>query len=424
MSLQAACCRCPQRNRAMLPDMDELTADSAGPLSGYRVIDLTSMISGPLATMFLADQGADVIKVENPAGGDFVRRSGNRRHGFSANFLNNNRNKRSLALDLKQEAGKKILFQLVESADVFIQNFRPGVIERMGFGESVIREIRPEIVYVSIAGFGFEGPYAPKPVYDPLIQALSGLATIQAGSDEARPRLVRTIVPDKVSAITAAQAITAALLSRERTGKGQHVRLSMLDAIVSFLWHSDMASQTLIGDNIPQQSAASFIDLIYETADGYMSVAVMSDREWAGLSRAVERPQWLEDERFKTPALRDRNLNARLELIQSVLIERTTEEWLRRLEAEQVPCAPVQTRNAMVEHPQIAANALLERYQHPDAGELRQARPAAQFSATPARIRFGAPRLGQHTAEILTELGLSAVELEAMAASGAVVLDS
>ena len=251
-----------------------------GPLQGYRIVDLTSMVSGPSATMLLADQGADVIKVENPQGGDHTRAAANRRGGFSASFLNNNRNKRSIVLDLKAPSGIEALKGLIATADVFIQNFRSGVIERMGFGEAAVRALRPDIVYVSISGFGEAGPFAQKPVYDPLIQALSGLASIQGGSDQARPRLVRTIVPDKLTGVVAAQAITAALLARERTGEGQHVRLSMLDAVVAFLWGSDMGSQTFVGDELPQQEAASFIDLIYETADDYISAAVQTDREW------------------------------------------------------------------------------------------------------------------------------------------------
>ena len=391
-----------------------------GPLHGFRVVDLTSMISGPLATMILADQGAEVIKVENPDGGDYVRRAGNRRGDFSAAFLNNNRNKRSLALDLKDARGLALLLELVKSADVFVQNFRPGVIERMGLGEDVVRGIRPDVVYVSIAGFGFEGPYAARPVYDPLIQAISGLATIQAGSDQARPRLVRTIVPDKVSALVAAQAITAALLARARTGVGQHVRLAMLDAIVAFLWQSDMGAQTLVDADIGQQSAASFMDLIYATAAGYISVAVMSDREWRALCRALETPQWLDDPRFATPALRDRNIDARLAIIAERLLSRPAAEWLARLEAEGVPCAPVLTRNEMIHHPQVVANELLQIHEHPQAGTIRQARPAARFSATESGIRHGAPTLGQDTEAILTALGLETMQIEALASAGVI----
>jgi crotonobetainyl-CoA:carnitine CoA-transferase CaiB-like acyl-CoA transferase len=385
-----------------------------GPLQGYRIVDLTSMVSGPLATMILADQGADVIKVENPDGGDHTRAANNRRNGFSASFVNNNRNKRSVALDLRDPAAKDALKRLVATADVFIQNFRPGVAERMGFGEDVLRAIKPDLVYVSICGFGETGPYAAKPVYDPLIQGMSGLATIQAGSDTERPRLVRTIVPDKLTAIVASQAITAALLARERTGQGQHVRLSMLDATIAFLWASDMGSQTFVGDELPQQEAASFIDLIYETATDYISAAVQSNKEWVALTRALNKPEWLDDPRFKSPALRQRNIDDRLRMTQEVLKTRSSAEWLEILTAEGVPCAPVLTRSAMIHDPQVEANGIVVETRHEAAGVLRQARPAARFSVTPATIRHGGPSLGEHTEAVLSELGYSAREIAAL----------
>jgi crotonobetainyl-CoA:carnitine CoA-transferase CaiB-like acyl-CoA transferase len=284
----------------------------------------------------------------------------------------------------------------------------------MGLGEDAVRAVAPNIIYVSISGFGETGPYAQKPVYDPLIQAVSGLASIQAGSDTERPRLVRTIVPDKLTAYNAAQAITAGLLSRERTGKGQHIRLSMLDAIVAFLWASDMGSQTFVGDDIPQQDAASFIDLIYETATGPISAAVQTNREWTALARALEKPEWLEDPRFKTPALRQRHINDRLILTQEVLRTRSAEEWLERLTREGVPCAPVLTRTAMLSNPQVIANGIIVESQHKAAGKLRQARSAARFSVTPATIRHGGPALGEQTAEVLAELGYSTADIEAL----------
>ncbi len=386
-----------------------------GPLHGYRIVDLTSMISGPYATMILADQGADVIKVENPDGGDHTRAANNRRNGFSASFLNNNRNKRSLALDLKQPEAKEVLLRLIATADVFVQNFRPGVAERMGLSEDAVRQVAPRIVYVSISGFGEIGPYAQKPVYDPLIQAVSGLASIQAGSDTERPRLVRTIVPDKLTAVSAAQAITAALLARERTGQGQHVRLSMLDAVVAFLWASDMGSQTFVGEDIPQQEAASFIDLIYETATTAISVAVQTNKEWQALVKAIDKPEWLQDPRFLTPALRQRHINERLAMTQEVLQTRPAAEWLERLTAHSVPCAPVLTRTAMLSNEQVVANGIVVETEHPQAGRLRQARPAARFSATPATIRHGGAALGEHTETILAELGYSAADIERLA---------
>jgi crotonobetainyl-CoA:carnitine CoA-transferase CaiB-like acyl-CoA transferase len=388
-------------NRAMQP---------VGPLEGVRIIDLTSMLSGPWATMILADQGADVIKVELPRQGDHTRSHGNRRHGFSASFLNLNRNKRSITLDLKSPRGVELLKRLSATADVFVQNFRPGVVERLGVDEATIRELAPNIIYVSINGFGETGPYADKPAYDPIVQAFSGLTTVQAGADELRPRLIRTVLPDKLTAMTAAQAIAAALVGRLRTGRGQHVRLSMLDAVLAFLWASDMGAHTWVGEKVCHRAAASFIDLIYETQNGFMTAAVMTDKEWVALARALEHPQWLDDPRFKTPALREQNIDARLQMTQDVLRTRTTEEWLQRLGREGVPCAPVLTRDQVINHPQVLASNILLESDHPTAGRLRQTRAAARF-ATEMVVRRGAPRLGEHNREVLTELGLSNDEI-------------
>jgi len=389
-----------------------------GPLHGFRIIDLTSNISGPLATMILADQGADVIKVENPQGGDHTRASANLRGGFSATFLNNNRNKRSIVLDLKTATAREALLKLTATADVFVQNFRPGVAERMGMGEAAIRAVAPKIVYVSISGFGDTGPYGAKPAYDPVVQALSSLATIQAGSDTERPRLVRTILPDKLTAVTASQAITSALLARTRTGQGQHVRLAMLDAVLAFLWSSDMAGQTFVGDEKPQQETASSIDLIYATADHYISAAVQTNRQWIGLTRALDHPEWLDDPRFRTPALRQQNIDDRLRMTQQVLLTRPAAEWLDRLTDQDVPCAPVLTRSQVIHHPQVIANETLVETQHQAAGRLRQARPAARFSETPAGIRSGAPALGEQTHEILTEVGYTLEQIAALTGFG------
>jgi crotonobetainyl-CoA:carnitine CoA-transferase CaiB-like acyl-CoA transferase len=377
----------------------------SGPLSGVRVLDATTMLSGPWATMMLADQGADVIKIEAPGKGDHVRSLGNARGGMSAMFLNINRNKRSLAIDLKTSRGVQAVKELALGADVFVQNFRPGVVDRLGIGEAVLRALNPNLIYVSIAGFGDKGPWSGKPVYDPIIQAVSGLTTVQAGADSERPRLVRTVLPDKVSAIVAAQAISSALFARERTGQGQHVRLSMLDAVLYFLWASDMGAQTYPDIEVRSQEAASFIDLIYETADGYMTVAVMSDREWAGVTRALERPDWLADPRFATPAARDRHVNERLEMTQEVLRTRTTAEWMALFEANDVPCAPALTRGEVIRHPQVLANGIIIEHAHHAAGVLRQTRAPARFEGTPTEIRRGAPLLGEHSIEILRELG-------------------
>lgn len=391
-----------------------------GPLDGYRIIDLSTVISGPFATMLLADQGADVIKVEPVESGDHVRGAGYATGELTAAFLNNNRNKRGITLNLKSEAGKKALFRLCTSADVLLQNFRPGVMERLGLGEEAVRVHAPNIIYASISGFGEAGPWSHKPVYDPIVQALSGLTTIQAGSDEERPRLVRTILPDKLTGMTMAQAITAALAARSRSGEGQHVRVSMLDAVIAFLWSSDMGGQTFVGKEVSVQRAATFIDLIYATSDGYISVSAMANKQWEALARATGHPEWLEDERFKTPALRDRNANERLEMTQAVLKHKTSEAWLTLLDEAGVPCAPVLTRSEMINHPQVVASDIIQESDHEHAGRLRQSRVAARFDRTVPEHRYGAPLHGQHTEEILGEVGFSPSELSELRAAGAI----
>ena len=391
-----------------------------GPLHGVRVVDFTTMIAGPYGTMILADQGADVVKVEAPLRSDHARRAGYGQRHFSAAFVNNNRNKRSIAVDAKTAAGREVVLDLAASADVFVQNFRPGVMARLGLDHDDVRAVAPNIVYVSLSGWGEAGPFAHKPVYDPIIQALSGLATVQAGSDEARPRLVRTILPDKLTGVTAAQAVCAALFARERTGEGQHVRLSMLDSVVAFLWSSDMGGQTFVGKEVDVAAAATFIDLIYETANGYISVAVMTNDQWRGLCRALGHPEWLNDERFATPAGRDRHANARLELTQQALLDKTAAEWLAILEDAGVPCAPVLTRSEMVRHAQVRASGIVVETEHRHAGRLRQARNAARFLHTAPEMRCGAPQLGEQTVELLRELGYPQGRIDGLLRQGVV----
>jgi crotonobetainyl-CoA:carnitine CoA-transferase CaiB-like acyl-CoA transferase len=377
-----------------------------GPLSGFRIIDLTTMISGPMATGLLGDQGADVIKVEGPGVGDLMRLLGKPREGITAAFATTNRNKRSIVLDLKDEADRAAFLKLVATADVVVQNFRPGVVERMGIGEDDLRKLKPDLIYVSISGFGEKGPYSHKRVYDPIVQALSGLATIQGNRGVGRPRMMRLVIPDKVTAITAAQAITAALLARVRTGKGQHVRLSMIDAMISLAWPEGFAGHTFVGEetDVPRNALAQ--DLVYETSDGWMTAGAVSDSEWHGLARALEHPEWLDDERFRTAGGRVAYAKERLDQTASVLKTRTTQDWLERLDAEQVPCAPILPLSEVIDHPQVVENELIFESDHPVAGRIRQPRAAARFDKTPTTLEGPAPTHGQHTVEILRELGI------------------
>ena len=392
----------------------------AGPLDGIRIIDLTTVISGPVCTQMLGDQGADIIKVEAIDRPDHARGAGYGAHQFTATFLNNNRNKRAITLDLKSDEGKAVLLKLAAMADVIIQNFRPGVVERLGIDEDAVRAVKPDIIYASISGFGEKGPFAHKPVYDPIVQALSGLTTIQAGSDEERPRLVRTIVPDKLTGITMAQAISSALVAKLRTGEGQHIRLSMLDAVVSFLWSSDMGGQTFVGKEVSVQRAATFIDLIYETQTDYISVSAMTNQQWTSLCDAVGHPEWKDDERFKTPGGRDRYADERLNMTQEALLAGPAEQWLKILEEAGVPCAPVLKRREMINHPQVEASGLIVESDHPVAGRIRQTRPAARYSVTTPEMRYGAPGHGEHNDEVLSEIGMSKDDIAGLREKGVI----
>ena len=284
-----------------------------GPLKGVKVLDLTSMVSGPVGAMILADQGAEVIKVE-PVSGELVRHMAATHNGVNPVFFSCNRGKKSIALDLKSQEGKEILFKLAEDADVFMQNFRPGAIDRMGFGEKAIREVNQDIIYLSISGFGKEGPYANSRVYDPVIQALSGATDIQADRDTGRPKMFRIIIADKVTSLTAAQAISSALYAREKQGISQHIELSMLDSMISFFWPEGMAGIVFAENEVDVRKLQGSQDLIYEAKDRFITAGAVSDSEWQGMCKALEREDLIDDERFATPAGRVSNAQERKEI--------------------------------------------------------------------------------------------------------------
>ncbi len=386
-----------------------------GPLEGFRVLDFTAMVSGPVATMMLADQGADVIKIE-PPGGELMRHVGRRHRGMSSSFLSCNRNKRSLAVDLKNPAGLAVVRQLVRTADVLVQNFRPGAIDRMGLGEEAVRGLRPDIVYVSISGFGERGPYAGQRVYDPVIQALCGLAEIQSDRETGTPRMVRAIIPDKTTAVTAAQAITAALLARERTGRAQHVRLSMLDVMVAYLWPESMSDLNFVGREADPAQGQTGLDLVYRTRDGFITAGAVTDREWAGLCEVLGRPELIRDARFRTPGDRVRHAAERRRITAAEIAGHASADLLGRLRARHVPCAPVLSRTDVLEHEQVVENRIIERHEDPVLGVVRQPRPAARFAGTPSGIRRLAPFLGADNAAILAELGYDPDSVRKLAA--------
>ena len=391
-----------------------------GTLDGIKVLDLTTMVSGPVAAMMLSDQGADVIKVEPPKG-EQMRHMGGMHNGVTAVFYSCNRGKKSIALDLKAEAGKRVLTDLIRDTDVLIQNFRPGAMERMGFGEETVRELNEKIIYVSISGFGEQGPYAHKRVYDPVIQALSGATDIQANRGTRKPAMFRIIIADKVTSVTAAHAITSALFYREREGKGQHIKLSMLETMLAFFWPEGMGGLTFAEREYDVTKGQGTMDLIFEAQDGYLTAGAISTDEWVGMCRALNREDLIEDERFATPQARGRHADLRKQIMAEEIAKWSRDEILARLDEHDVPSAPLLTRMELMDHEQILVNETIDRTTYEGFGEVRQAIPAARFSLATSEIQGPAPRLGEHSREILVALGYDQAKCDALIDAGAVV---
>lgn len=344
-------------------------------LEGVRILDLSAVISGPMATGMLADQGADVIKVEPPEIGDMTRSLGTSRGGFSAMFATVNRNKRSLVLDLRQPAGIEALLRLAATCDVFVQNFRPGVAERMGLGYEAIRAVRPDLIYLSISGFGVDGPYARRRVYDPVMQTVTGMADAQ-GRPDGEPRMVRTLICDKATALTAAQAVSAALFAREWTGRGRHLELSMLDASLYFHWPDLFWNHTLLGDDVELQPDLADLFSITRTADGWIAAVTDGSIDFSTM---------------------------------------TSSEALTLLDEMDLPCAPVNPLGRVAEDPQVRHSGSVLRVEHPAAGAMHQPVPPVRGDgASSDPIRHSAPGLGADGPEVLAGAGFAPAEIEAL----------
>lgn len=389
------------------------------PLEGVRIVDLSAIISGPMATQILADQGADVIKVEGPGPGDLVRYLGPQRNGTNAMFTAVNRNKRAIVLNLKSPEGKAVLLDLVRQADVFVENFRPGAIERLGLGHDALRAINPGLVYVSMSGFGDTGPYAPRRVYDPVIQAVSGFCDTQKSGTTGEPQLLQSIVCDKVSAITAAQSITAALYAKARGRGSCLIELNMLDSALAFLWPDAFYNHAFEGDFQRSPDFASFYS-IRPTRDGFITMIAISNEEFRASCRAIGRPDLADDPRLQTPLDRMQNATMMIGEISEAVSRFATEEIAARLEAEDVPHAVVLKREEVLTNPQVLANGSIGTLDDPRAGRMRMAHAAGRFDGKPMPFRRPAPALGEHTNEILAELGRSTTDIDALRKAGAV----
>ncbi len=398
-----------------------MTAPEAGPLAGVRVVDLTTVLSGPVAAAMLADQGADVIKVEGPGWLDLTRQVSPRRAGFTEMYLLANRGKRSLVVDLATPDGVAVLRRLAASADVVMANFRPGVAERIGIGPDDLRAAAPDLVYLSITGFGPTGPLADLKVYDNLVQAVCGLASDQGRADGA-PAFVANLACDKITALTAAQAVTAALFARANGRGGQHIELSMLDASIAFLWPDAAQGNVLLGDDVVPASART-ASRLWRHVDGWSTCAPVTDAEFRAVCEAVGRPVVADDPRFATQAARltdPEYANVLRDVLQPAAADLTVDEMLERLTAGGVPAVAAVPIADVHAHEQVRANETFREREHPIAGRLREPRGAARFRGTPGDLPAPAPALGEHTDAILTELGYDATEIAALRAAGTV----
>lgn len=390
-------------------------------MDGIRVLDLSIALTGPYAAALLADQGADVIKIEVPGIGDIARWIGVSVNGMSALYLTCNRGKRSIALDMKQPEGLEIALDLAAGVDVIVQNFRPGVMDHLGFGYEAVRERNPGIVYASLSGFGATGPYADRSAYDTAIQAYGGFATNQADPVDGTPVFLRQTAADKVTALYATQAITAALFARQRGHGGQHLQLSMADAVVSFLW-ADAAGNEVLMDadgSLNSSFVAGFAPMRF--LDGWGIVVPTSDADYAGMCRALD-VEGFDDPRVATIAARrvHRDVSAALmDMCYAHAANLTKAEAIQRFEAQRVPFSMILSPDELTRDPHAVAIGMFEQREHPIAGRTRLPRHPTQFSATPASLGRPSPGLGEHTDEILTELG-RAREIASLRAAGTV----
>lgn len=379
-----------------------------GPLTGVKVLDLTENMAGPLATMILGDQGADVIKVE-PLRGDQMRQLGSGSPDMAAYFVNLNRSKRSIAVDLKRPEGHEILDRLVDEADVVIQAYRPGAAKKLQIDEPSIRTAqRQRLIYCEIVGFGRTGPLAGRAVYDHVVQAISGFAALQADPSTGVPQLIRQGAIDKATGLTAAQAITSALLRQVRSGVGESISVTMLDVAVSFMWPDGMMNHTALEPEIVGGSASNSYRLT-PTADGHIAMAVVTDGQWDALNPALglEAPDGL-------------SYPERLRAARQRIAGMATADVVEALSAREIPCAPVVQLEDVPSHPQVVANATVRVVQHPVLGSIRQVLPSPMMAGIdPDNLRH-APQLGAHTREVLLEHGFAANEVDHMLSAGVV----
>jgi crotonobetainyl-CoA:carnitine CoA-transferase CaiB-like acyl-CoA transferase len=395
----------------------------AGPLSGVRILDLTSVVAGPLATQMLGDMGADVIKIEAPEG-DPPRHTGPARSpNMAALFMGLNRGKRSLVLDLKNDTAKDALWRLIATADVFVHSMRPQKIEKLGFGHEAVCAKNPRLVYAALHGYRDGGPYSGQPAYDDVIQGQSGIAALMAQVAGGEPRYAPMILADKTCALSIAGSVSAALFARERTGRGQFVEIPMFEQMVSFV-----LGEHLFGHNfVPPMGALGYTRVTapwrrpYKTKDGYLCMMAYTQAHWQKFWTLVGKPEMIGDPRFDSIASRAKNVVAVYELAGQCIADKTTDEWLALLRELEIPAARMSSLEDLFTDPQLAASGFFKRATHPSEGEILYTDLPVRFGGASSTSERLQPRLGEHSFEVLREAGFSETEVEALARSGATI---
>jgi crotonobetainyl-CoA:carnitine CoA-transferase CaiB-like acyl-CoA transferase len=389
-----------------------------GPLQGYRILDLTSVLFGPFGTQTLGDWGAEIIKIESLTG-DTWRHSGVfRNRGMSGQFMAANRNKRSLALDLKHQEGKAVLRRLIATADALVSNIRPAGLARLGFGYETCRELNPKIIYAVATGFGQDGPWRARPAFDEIIQAASGFASAM-GTDE-EPAFVPSLIGDKICGMALTSAVTAALLHRERTGEGQMVEVPMLETLAAFNSIEMFGGHAFVPPIGPSGYKRMKARRPVRTKDGWLTMLPYSGNNWCAFFEAVGLPECIEEYAVRDPVLRARNIDKIYDRMRDIAPGRTTAEWEELLLRIDVPHTSFTKLTEVAEQPHLKAVGLFQELEHPTEGTIRQARPPARFSGSPAGVQRLAPGLGEHTREVLREVGYAPSEIDSLIESKAV----
>jgi crotonobetainyl-CoA:carnitine CoA-transferase CaiB-like acyl-CoA transferase len=398
----------------------------AGPLDGVRILDLTTVVMGPYATQILADLGADVVKVEPPEGDVMRHNAPMRSRGMGHIFLNANRNKRSAVLDLKQEAGRAACLALAKTADVLVYNIRPQAMARLKLGYEDLRAVNPRLLYVGAYGYSQRGPYAAKAAYDDLIQGAVGLPWLFREAGGESPRYLPAIVADRATGLQVANAVCAGLYRRERSGKGQRIDVPMFESLLPLVLGEHLAGETFV----PPQGGLGYGRMLakgrapYATKDGYVCVLVYNDKQWRAFFELIGRPELQHDPRYGTQEARSRDFEGAYALVAEEMRKRTTAEWLAALEAADIPVQRMNSLADILADPHLAAIGYFREVEHPTEGRLRSIAVPTEWSETPPQYRRHAPRLGEHTREVLREAGLAEDEIDRLIASGTARADT